>query len=345
MNRVFFLGAGFSAAFGHPVMDSFLGFADSCKRLTGEDRSFLGRLVLEARRANSFLESSPTNLEDILSFSEMGDRLHLTDGEENRSGQLRDILLKTYTASPPPSEYWGRYGALKRLVGSGPREWDGAVSFVTTNYDLNIESACASLQVQVDPGLRFRRVDDGGVQTVRTCYSAGGIPLYKLHGSVNWFADNGDPSMMVVDDRIVLVSSFAAGSQNTLPRPCVADYHPPASPVIVPPSFLKPELSEALRSVWAGAAHALSEANEVVFVGYSFPESDTEMMFFLARALAENAALRAVYVVDPRAPAIAERLRGQGSRMGSHFRDLLSPIASDWTKAALPWHKVAPAVR
>ncbi len=40
MNVTLFLGAGFSAAFGHPVMDSFLGFADGCPRLNDDDRGF-----------------------------------------------------------------------------------------------------------------------------------------------------------------------------------------------------------------------------------------------------------------------------------------------------------------
>jgi hypothetical protein len=66
MNIVLFLGAGFSAPFGLPTMNQFLEEVSRSDRITPEDREFIGQLVLEARRANSILESSPTNLEDIL---------------------------------------------------------------------------------------------------------------------------------------------------------------------------------------------------------------------------------------------------------------------------------------
>src|SRR5437016_5805381 len=112
MRVTLFLGAGFSAAFGHPVMDSFLGFADASPRISNEDRDLLGRLILEARRANSFLESSPTNLEDILTFSEMGERLALTDGGGNRTERLKQLIQRIYTTAPPSATYWSRYERL-----------------------------------------------------------------------------------------------------------------------------------------------------------------------------------------------------------------------------------------
>ena len=335
MNLTLFLGAGFSAAFGHPVMDTFLGFADSCKRLTDEDRSFLGRLVLEARRANSFLESSPTNLEDILSFSQMGERLGLIPSGEDRSLRLREIVQRIYSTVPPVGDYWPRYEALKKLIGVEPKEFKGTLSFVTTNYDLNIESACVSLHVKANPGFVLNRITGGNVMVATQCYDPAGIALYKLHGSINWYEADEEPGLKV-EDRVVLVGNPWDNVPRSLPFPCTGDYKAPAVPVIVPPSFLKPDLPKALRAVWNGAAQTLSRANVVAFIGYSFPSSDTEMMFFLARALSENAGLRAVYLVDPNADSIAARLRESGGRIGSHFRGLLHPIRSGWTEVALP---------
>jgi len=317
-------------------MDSFLGFTDSCASLTDDDRAFLDRLVLEARRANSFLESSPTNLEDILSFAEMGERLRLTEEAENRNNRLRVILQKIYTTSPRARDYWLRYKALKTLIGAEPRKFKGALSFVTTNYDLNIESACISLNSQANPGFELRRVEQGNVHVVGTCYDASGIPLYKLHGSVNWYPTDDEPGL-VVEDRVVAIYDLESSeNQLALPYPCASDYKSPGIPVIVPPSFLKPDLPRALKAVWSGAAQVLSKANVVAFVGYSFPPSDTEMMFFLARAFSDNAGLRAVYLVDPKAEAIVSRLRAPGSKIGSHFRDLLRPIESEWIGVSLP---------
>jgi SIR2-like domain len=336
LNLTLFLGAGFSAPFGHPTMDTFFAFADACDRLDKDDRSFLGRLILEARRANSFFESSPTNLEDILSFSEMGDRLQLTDMDENRNLLLRTIVRKIYTTTPEAAKYWPRYKALTGLLGKEISEIKKGLSFITTNYDLNIESACYNLRARVDPGFNLCRPEIANLQVAGSLYQAGGIPLFKLHGSVNWYPIEEEPGISV-EDRVVRANWFGEeGGPPTLPLPCFNEYTPPAEPMIIPPSFLKPDLSSALKAVWQGAAKVLSTASVVVFVGYSFPPSDTEMMFFLARALSENAGLRAVYIVDKNANAITARLRSAGSKIGSHFRDLIRPINSDWTEANLP---------
>jgi hypothetical protein len=335
VNVTLFFGAGFSAAFGHPVMDEFLGFADSCKSLDDGDRTFLGKLVLEARRANSFLENSPTNIEDILSFSEMGERLRLTEEGEDRNRRLRSIIQRIYTSIPPAKDYWERFRSLENLLGRKPLEFAGSLSLITTNYDLNIESACASLGARVDPGFELRRITDGYVQVVHQCYAEAGISLSKLHGSVNWYASEEEPGIKV-DDRVVRVGDLFEEAQRSLPYPCAGDYQPPDVPILVPPSFLKPDLIPALKAVWRRAADALSKTNILAFIGYSFPQSDTEMMYFLARSLAENAGLRRVYIVDPAATRIVDRLRDRGGKVGSHLRSLLEPIPQSWQTTSLP---------
>jgi hypothetical protein len=161
-------------------------------------------------------------------------------------------------------------------------------------------------------------------------YGKNDIPLFKLHGSANWFAGETEESVKVDESMVKLQSG------DVLPNVCTGQYKSADTPLIVPPSFLKPDLPVALRTIWSGAAKALSKAHVIAFVGYSFPSSDTEMMYFLARALSENATLRVVYVVDLHAMELVARLRAGGSKMGSHFRDLLHPIEGDWTKSKLP---------
>lgn len=317
-------------------MDQFLGFADASDRLTDDEKGFLGKLVLEARRANSFLESSPTNLEDILSFSEMGDRLRLSK-EQGRANQLREIIGKVYTSVTSAKGYWDRYKPLNSLLGKELASFGGDLSIVTTNYDLNIESACLSLQAQASlnfPINQPNHLEKPQFRRSGSLYSNGGIPLFKLHGSVNWYEDaNGD---MQVEDSVIQVNGdFNDQSRRHLPAVCAGNYRGPSAPMIIPPSFLKPNLAGTLRNVWAGAADVLSKANEVAFIGYSFPPSDTEMMYFLARAFSENAGLRRVYLIDPRAAEISARLKSNGSKMGSHFRELLVPIAKGWTDVEL----------
>lgn len=325
MKLVVFAGAGFSVPFGLPTMDAFLGFADASTRLDREDKELLGLLILEARRANSFLESSPTNLEDILSFSEMGERLALSPREENRSDRLRRIVQRVFTTAVAPEQYWSRYASVQRLLGKKPHDSDVDVSFITTNYDLNIEAACAHAGWYSDPGFEIQRGEIGSVSVDQGMYHPRAVPLYKLHGSVNWYPHVESPSGLLVEDRVVRMTG--GGS---LPYICARDYVAPSTPLIVPPSFLKPEMSPALKGAWIGAAKALAQASVVAFLGYSFPPSDTEMMYFLARALSENPALRRIWIIDPSAKAIVARLQNPLSKTGSHFRDLIKPVESKW---------------
>jgi hypothetical protein len=121
------------------------------------------------------------------------------------------------------------------------------------------------------------------------------------------------------------------GTDLVMPLPCANDYQDVSAPIIIPPSFLKPELARPLRSIWSGAAKALREADRLIFVGYSFPESDTEMTYFLAAALATNVGIEEICVVDPNALQIVQRLTGERSRFGSHFKALLTSQVGSWT--------------
>lgn len=346
MNVTLFLGAGFSAPFGLPVMDSFLPFADQSDRLSDEDRAELYGLLLEARRANSFLESSATNLEDILSFAQMAERLQLADDAPRRAQHLKKIVRQVYTTHPPNlTEYWGRYDALTKLLGPGfvellksPNQ-SRRLRVITTNYDMNVESALYRLHFRTDLGFLYARpsqpTSKGGLSERTKGRTV--IPLFKLHGSVNWFEQPDGTT--VVDDHIVdcdnrWSSGNPAERAVEMPSTCV-DTAGHGTPLIVPPSFLKPNLSVPLLGVWAGAAKALADSHVVVFVGYSFPPSDTEMMYFLARALADNAVLRKIIVVDPQADKIVDRLCAPGSKAGSHFRSLLHPMKGSWVDQRL----------
>jgi len=68
--------------------------------------------------------------------------------------------------------------------------------------------------------------------------------------------------------------------------------------LIVPPTVLKPQF-DLLGEQWNGASKAISNADAMWFIGYSFPQSDSFMRYFLASALSNNAAINQLIVVDP----------------------------------------------
>ncbi|MCX5800058.1 MAG: SIR2 family protein [Candidatus Eisenbacteria bacterium] len=335
MKVVLFLGAGFSAAFGLPVMNEFLSFANASPRLTPEQKKFLDALTLEARGANSFLQSRPTNLEDILSFALMKERLTPAQGSPESPGELMKMILhRIYTQIPLGSKYWSGYEVFKKFLNLDLQQSPHSLCFVTTNYDLNIECALSQMFVFANPGFNFAA---GRAQRSGNFYTPKGIPVFKLHGSVNWFERAGEPDTVDVEEGMTSIRWMVGNTAETGPIPvvCSQNYVVPGSPVIVAPSFLKPNLRGPMGQVWTGARKVLGEADMLVFVGYSFPQSDTEMKYFLATALVDNPRLSRIVIVDPEADAIARRLRDENSKYGSHFRELLFESKFGWTDGVI----------
>ncbi len=338
MNIVLFLGAGFSRAFHYPTMDEFLSSVDSSEKLDPEEKNFVGRLVLEARRANSFLQSSPTNLEDILSFSVMADRLSLNrDKADSDNLKIKLILQKIFTQVQDVNHFWSDFETFKSFLTFNPGNTQGHnLSIVTTNYDLCIECALVKLQLRTDPGFEFVREHNTG-PLVGNLYKKGGIPVYKLHGSVNWFEIENNPNSFSVEDRVIptLRGDIRNQTEDSLPFISSRQYVYSAAPVIVPPSFLKPDLQGPLNAIWKGAAGILQTANILIFIGYSFPLTDTDMMYFLARSLTDNPGLRKILIIDPIANAILDKLNSPQSKFGTHFRSLIQPENHIWQQTTL----------
>lgn len=330
MRVVLFLGAGFSVPFGLPTMNQFFSFVMDNNRIGPPQKERLFQLRLEARKSSSFLESSATNLEDILSFAVMGRRLNLEAEAESKELSLGRILMRLFTSVSSVPDYWRQLDQFKRFLGfdlspSGIHH----LTIVTTNYDVLIESALARCQVGANLGFESLQPEVAGSSTGRLY--GGEVPLFKLHGSVNWFEPTEPDGIVRVEDRIVSVGS----GEHILPLVCTSNYSVSSEPMLIPPSFLKPEFYPVLRTAWSGAAAALRDADVLAFVGYSFPRSDTEMRYFLARSLVDNARLRRVLIFDKLAEDIVARLRLTESGFGGHFKEFLYSVPGNWTEQVL----------
>ena len=269
MNIVLFLGAGYSAPFGYPVMNQFTRYADSSSKLKPSEKELLRNIILEARKANSFLQSSPTNLEDILSFAIMGERIGLQNNRVGTSSSIiRRILQKIYTDVADTKTFWSQHDTFKSLLGYD-EQWNHQLTVVTTNYDLNIECSLFRLGIPSDPSIEYNIVP--GTHGKYRLYERGGIPLLKLHGSVNWYEMSKNQDILQVEDSLVQVHGPMSDDRSYyLPLVCTRNYNPVHAPFIIPPSYIKPEFTKHLREIWRRAANALQNAHIVVFVGYSF---------------------------------------------------------------------------
>lgn len=108
--------------------------------------------------------------------------------------------------------------------------------------------------------------------------------LLKMHGSINWFPKRGykDPFPM---DSIVHNQNWWPLTTQELDKDIIHHYE--ASPVIIPPIFDKSFLTgnSIFKVIWSRAFEILSEAKTVVFIGYSFPDTDFVVANLFTEAL------------------------------------------------------------
>lgn len=325
----FFLGAGFSKAFGFPVMNDFFRHARESGRLTSDQKGALEELQLRARAVALMVGASDNNLEDVLSMAYAPHEKHT----EEFPASICEILRRIFSDPKRMREKDRVCKRFGQFIG-GPSFWEQyELSVLTTNYDLCIETLLNSQSVKtLIPGEWSR----GGTQTDHPFYVREPHPGYptcrlaKLHGSINWHrTPDNDAGFVVADGLAELMNPDAKGS-TWLPEVCASNYQPPSTPIILPPTLFKLQEFAWIQEVWLEAAQALRDTDELVFVGYSFPESDTHMRFFIGSCLTPNVALQRIFIIDPSAETIVDRLQKSDSGWGPKFREILNKRRGIW---------------
>ncbi|GAH62764.1 unnamed protein product, partial [marine sediment metagenome] len=158
--------------------------------------------------------------------------------------------------------------------------------------------------------------------------------LCKLHGSLNWFS--AGPEDISVESGLSGVGKDRRSYVGRTGLPLIAktDYFLDKVPLIIPPTLFKLQVDYRFQKIWDAAGKAIKEADELVFIGFSFPQSDIYIRYFLATNLAENVRIEKIRVVDPDAGAICKELKKPGSKFGARFKDLLLPVKVRWEEAA-----------
>ena len=162
------------------------------------------------------------------------------------------------------------------------------VSVVTTNYDICIERclrhrrmARSSMPGFLYGGLSLPQIAKGvalpwrAENRMRTVNLEGSVPLFKLHGSLNWALQNG---------QIILFQDARAAFRHG------------GDAAIVPPIPEK-EIPTWLQLVWAEAEQRLTRSESWIVCGYSLPSYDTAMREMLSRAAAGKK--KTIFILDP----------------------------------------------
>jgi hypothetical protein len=149
-------------------------------------------------------------------------------------------------ANPTRDEAWDPYVRWAESL----RHQPGLNSVVTFNYDRVPEM----LGLFVPRPHQIGRISRG-------------VPVYKMHGSTDWVVNRNDPDSPHVEQNEVAI-------ENDLDLALAA------------PGGSKASLSQTLfEPVWTAAIEAISKADEVVIVGYSFPKTDALARYTILEAL------------------------------------------------------------
>ena len=244
-------------------------------------------------------------------------------GLTNRAGNTFRRLLRMVnrrlaaTTNPlEPTPKRNIYRIMARLFREGIRPSD--VTIITYNQDLQIEKCLALLQSTAT----WKNI--GTVFSFPHCYhlptphitSPGGrhelfefgdsnrpgIPILKLHGSLNWYSchTSARPSVQALlrptrKLRITLRTkvsselSYVGGHRKMY-----------GFPIVLPPVVHKAGiLHESLKPVWRDAEMALRNARRVIVFGYSCPGPDVESANLISRTIRGRTDLSSFSVVDP----------------------------------------------
>ena len=302
-HNVYILGAGFSVDRGLPTIKDFmLSMRDAHEWLEASGRKEEAKAIakvlefrLEAASAAYRVKLELENIEELFSLASASDRA-LTTYIQLAIASTLDFKLQTnsepkinfqfsnYNADKIPSHWSPVEGSgdkdklvecpayefyLKTLLG----DWNGQIkhnsnTFISFNYDLLIENSLEKLKVPYWYGI------DAHQKT-----SSNAVELLKLHGSINWGADESNKQYKIHDSYHDLIN------ENHFPQ-------------LVPPTWRKLFTGE-LRKVWDKSIQSLVGATRIIVIGFSIPPTDNHFKYLMAAGLQKNISLREIIFVNP----------------------------------------------
>jgi hypothetical protein len=210
------------------------------------------------------------------------------------------------------------------------------VMVVSLNYDLIADNALPAIAEQRNSfGLPDYGCDIASPQ-YRNVRKFG--TLLKLHGSLNWLYCRNchrlDLGMAESGRRMVKTlgqlygASFDLNDRYASGGSRCTDCETRLHPVLITPTHLKDYRNPHIARVWYEAARALRGATRAIFIGYSMPDDDVDVIYLFKRGLADLAreSPQSITVVEH---AGARRPRLDTHPVGRRYRALFGPKI-DW---------------
>jgi NAD-dependent SIR2 family protein deacetylase len=164
---------------------------------------------------------------------------------------------------------------------------------ITLNYDLIPDHSLITKKGGLDYGLDPTQLNF----SLEPFNCSSGIPLYKLHGSMNWLicSNIACGKISIFYDKVAQYAEDPDSNRYWHCNSCGQALHR----VIVPPRWDKEKLySHALNNIWHSASSSLLKANNLYVIGYSLPESDIYVKYLVTSAMHYNPQLK-LCLIEP----------------------------------------------
>ncbi len=322
---VYILGAGASHHTGAPLLKDFLVAARSIRESKRDlkykdsfDRTF--EWIDSLRGSSYYVDFDLDNLEHVFSLTEMCKQLNIRDGDLH-SSDLRYLILESLDNRCKlvwrggeekhfyPDRRYSFFGEILRKLNKDRMEYLGKSDdsferdvIVTFNYDTMLDYA-------------FNYRGDTFDYCLNTSGSHGAYKFLKLHGSTNWASCKkcANNKIQIVspqpfaEGKSYYLGEYADGKEydfkmvtavlpNTICKQCKTEGV--LEPFIIPPTWSKTVSGSPLVDVWASTVKELSEAFQLIVIGYSMPPTDTFFQYLLTLGLESNPNLYRVIVVN-----------------------------------------------
>ncbi len=319
------VGAGYSAVAGDPLTSQLFRAPAIAASREASQRFHAVRRDFEA-----WTKDNPSrNAEEYLGDLYSGKRYLPERGSAQFEWAVELIGATLATSSSDIPGVIGRYSArITRPSRCLPHaafwrtvlETHDTVAVITTNYDFRIEQVLRHRPMKrpLTPGFYY-----GGLPTPQILQGTalpftvtnqqryieltGAIPLFKIHGSLNWSLDFGHLKLSE-DDRpgAFNVSHFVSdlpSDRLKLYQDMRPAFRHVGDAAIIPPLPFK-HIPKWLSSVWEKSASAMSSSAMWIVCGYSLPPYDTSVTQMVQNA-ASN--VTRIYLMSPHSVDHRER--------------------------------------
>jgi hypothetical protein len=351
MRTVWILGAGASRAAycGMPLVTDFMAEAFNRLRLPGEQGLRLQKFISEIY---GYGELRDVNIEELLTFawcdvSNLDSQGNTILQDPEKSSLLRSAMdaRRKVEALIVAVLFQAQRECILRgdwVHGSLAEMIDRKDTVITYNYDLLIDDALWKVDKASsdDYGVAFNCSVDGSpgpvvreayVPEPKTLVIEPGVPVLKLHGSLNWLALEHakllgcDPEVFYLPGAVnvpVGPDFWWTGFGHLRPVDGGNDISQSGRlrPMIVPPTFDKDALRRSpMEKLWPKAKVAIENSDRIVIFGLSLREADYQTRWLLRTSLVAGRPRKVeIDIVNP-SPQDRDRLSRFFQGLGTVF--------------------------